>query len=101
MTCADYELLIGDAVDGALEPAQQRALDAHLATCARCRALAEDFRTIRAVSQTLEPHVPPPHVWNRIAAAAVIPRDGGGPSRIPSGARTGRSAANTDGQRFT
>lgn len=35
------------------------------------------------------------------AAAAVIPRDGGGPSRIPSGARTGRSAANTDGQRFT
>ena len=69
MTCSDYELLIGDAVDGTLGPAEQQDLDAHLSTCARCRALAEDFRTIRSVSHSLEPKVPPPHVWNRIVAA--------------------------------
>lgn len=74
MTCTDYELLIGDAVDGTLGPAEQRDLDAHLATCARCRALADDFRTIRSVSHTLEPLVPPPHVWNRIAAAVESDR---------------------------
>jgi anti-sigma factor RsiW len=74
VTCSDYELLIGDAVDGTLDPAQQQALDAHLATCARCRALAGDFRTLRALSQTLEPQVPPPQVWNRIAAAVESDR---------------------------
>ena len=69
MNCTDYEIQIGDYVDGTLDAPMQRALEAHLSTCARCRRVADDFRAIRAASLTLEPHVPPPHVWTRIAAA--------------------------------
>lgn len=69
MNCHDYELQIGDAVDGTLDAPAQRALDAHLATCERCRQLAEDFRAIRAASLQLGPEAPPPHLWTRIAAA--------------------------------
>lgn len=69
MNCHDYELQIGDAVDGTLDASSQGALDAHLATCERCRQLAEDFRAIRAASLQLGPEAPPPHLWTRIAAA--------------------------------
>ena len=69
MNCTDYEIQIGDYVDGTLDAPAQRVLEAHLSSCARCRRVADDFRAIRAASLTLEPHVPPPHVWTRIAAA--------------------------------
>jgi hypothetical protein len=69
MNCADYEIQIGEYVDGALDAPARQALEAHLSTCERCRRVAEDFRAIRAASLTLEPRVPPPHVWTRIAAA--------------------------------
>ena len=69
MHCTDYEIQIGDYVDGTLDAPAQRALEAHLSTCERCRRVADDFRAIRAASLTLEPHVPPPQMWARIAAA--------------------------------
>lgn len=69
MNYAEYELRIGDYVDGALDPSAQRALEAHLDACGRCRRVVEDCRAIRAASLTLESHAPQPHVWTRIAAA--------------------------------
>lgn len=81
MNCHDYELQIGDAVDGTLDASSQGALDAHLATCERCRQLAEDFRAIRAASLQLGPEAPPPHLWTRIAAA-IDAQQRPAPSRV-------------------
>jgi hypothetical protein len=69
MSCQDSEVQIGDYVDGTMDEAQQAAFESHLSTCASCRSLAADFRTIRAVSLTLDAQVPPPHVWRKLSAA--------------------------------
>ena len=69
MSCEEYEALIGDAVDGTIDAAAARTLDAHLGVCERCRRVADDLRTIRATALTLERHVPSPEAWTRIAAA--------------------------------
>lgn len=74
MHCTDYEIQIGDYADGALDAPARHALEAHLATCDRCRRLADDFRVLRAASLALEPQQPPPHVWARIAAAIETDR---------------------------
>jgi anti-sigma factor RsiW len=66
MSCARYEQELGAYVDGAPDPSG--ALDAHLAECARCRALAADLRAIRTAARTLEPREPPGRVWARLAS---------------------------------
>jgi negative regulator of sigma E activity len=69
MSCQDYEAQIGDYVDGSMDEAARAAFESHLATCASCQAMVTDFTVIRAASLSLEPQVPPPHVWRRVAAA--------------------------------
>jgi anti-sigma factor RsiW len=69
MTCFEYDLQIDDYVDGTLSGERVAALEAHLATCSRCRAVAADFRTLRSTASTLERRTPPPEVWTRVAAA--------------------------------
>src|SRR5512144_1336808 len=49
MTCPDAEPLLAAAADGALDEARQARLDAHLATCASCRAALDDQRQIAAI----------------------------------------------------
>jgi hypothetical protein len=69
MSCQDYQALIGDYVDGTISEAQRASLESHLASCASCRAIVEDFSVIRAASLTLEPQVPPVDMWRRVSAA--------------------------------
>jgi len=69
MTCFTYDLEIDDYVEGTLPAARVAALEAHLATCSRCRAVATDFRMLRSAASTLERRTPPPEVWRRVAAA--------------------------------
>jgi Putative zinc-finger len=69
MTCQDYEAYIDDYVDGALTQAVRTACDGHLVTCAACHALTTDLRTIREATRSLEPQVPSPQVWYRLATA--------------------------------
>jgi hypothetical protein len=69
MSCRDYDAQIGDYVDGAMDEAQRASFESHLATCASCRAAVADFSVIRAASLSLEPQVPPPHVWRKLSAA--------------------------------
>jgi anti-sigma factor RsiW len=47
-------------VDGALPPAERAALEAHLESCAACRAQAEAERTLRARLASLAPPAFPP-----------------------------------------
>jgi hypothetical protein len=74
MTCHQYEAALSDYVDGTLQASDEagdrallEALEAHLAECGRCRAIVEDFHTLRDAARTLQPRVPPAHVWTRIA----------------------------------
>ena len=69
MSCQAYEALIGDYVDGTMGDARRAEFESHLTTCASCRALAADFTAIRTASRSLEPHIPPPHVWRKLSAA--------------------------------
>jgi putative zinc finger protein len=69
MSCQEYEAQIGEYVDGAMNAAERASFESHLTTCASCRAVVADFTVIRAASLSLEPRVPPPHVWHKVAAA--------------------------------
>jgi anti-sigma factor RsiW len=80
MTCHQHEAAISEYVDGTLQASDQpsdgarlEALETHLATCAQCRAIVEDFHTLRDAARTLQPHVPPAHVWARIAQETGAP----------------------------
>jgi len=69
MNCHEFELELGDYVDGTLPSHRVEAVAAHIAQCARCRATVADFSAIRGAARTLEPQMPAAHVWTRIALA--------------------------------
>jgi hypothetical protein len=69
MSCQDYEAVIGDYVDGDMNEAQRASFESHLSTCASCQAVVADFTVIRTASQSLEPQLPPAHLWHTISAA--------------------------------
>jgi hypothetical protein len=69
MNCDGCDERLGDYVDGTLPPAEVGRVEAHLAGCAPCRAVAADFRAIRSAARALDAFVPPPRVWQHVAAA--------------------------------
>jgi hypothetical protein len=71
MNCHEFELELGDYVDGVLSPERVKAVEAHVHTCALCRATVADFTAIRGAARTLEPQMPAAHVWTNIAAAVA------------------------------
>ena len=69
MTCDRCHALVDDYVDGTLSANDLKAIEAHLAECDACRAMAADFGAIRRSARELEPCVPPPHVWAKLATS--------------------------------
>jgi hypothetical protein len=69
MNCEHCHTLIDDYVDGTLGADDRANVDRHLAECAACRAMTEDFRAIRRTASTLERHAPPPPAWTKLSAA--------------------------------
>jgi anti-sigma factor RsiW len=69
MSCQAYETQIGEYVDGTMDEAPRAEFESHLTTCPSCRATVADFSVIRRASLSLEPQVPPPHVWRKLSAA--------------------------------
>jgi hypothetical protein len=80
MNCREYDTRIGDYVDGTLDERARAALEAHLSTCAQCRAVVADLEVIRTASLALESQVPPPQVWTKLSAAIEAE-----PQRFPAG----------------
>ena len=68
-SCQDYEIALGDYVDGTLDERARIEIEAHLAACERCRGVVADFGVIRQSALSLEPQLPPAHVWTRLSAA--------------------------------
>lgn len=67
MTCDQIRQSVQALLDGELSPEQQRAVEAHAATCAGCRTLIADLEGIRATAVVLERRKPSNDVWARIA----------------------------------
>ena len=70
MNCNTCQPLLSAYVDEALRADERVAVDGHLRGCAACRALALDLSSIRVAAASLEPLIPPAHVWHQIAAKA-------------------------------
>jgi anti-sigma factor RsiW len=68
MNCQDYEIALGDYVDGTLDEPSRTGFEAHLASCEHCQALVTDFDIMRRAALALEPELPPPHLWTKLAA---------------------------------
>jgi putative zinc finger protein len=69
MNCQDYDIALGDYVDGMLDEPSRLEFEVHLASCDRCRAVVADFSAIRHATLALGPELPSPHVWTRLSAA--------------------------------
>jgi Putative zinc-finger len=83
--CDRFDALLADYLERALPADDRAAADAHLATCARCRALTDDLLAITRDAAALGPIEPPRDLWAGIAARIEAPV-------VPLG-RTGEHAA--------
>jgi anti-sigma-K factor RskA len=66
MNCEIYRQSVQALIEGDLDLEQQRALEAHAATCAACRTLTADLEAIRDAGRALERRTPSKDVWARI-----------------------------------
>jgi len=67
MQCDIARERLQDQIDGTLDPVVARELDAHLAACAPCRALAADLAAVADAGASLDPIAVPEHVWLQLA----------------------------------
>ena len=67
LSCADVEAWLASGDDHVVAAAARAGLDAHLAACAACRALAADLSAIREAAAALPQRPVPPAVWARLA----------------------------------
>lgn len=75
--CEDYIELISAAVDGALSPAEQEKLNAHLASCAKCQRLYDDLLSLHTVLADLPPVEVPAGLKDRIMDAVAAEAESG------------------------
>ena len=74
MTCAQFEILFTDYLDGTLTAAQQVELEQHLSSCADCRSMAGEISSaVRMLGQAGEVEIPPDLI-TRIAYQAPMGR---------------------------
>ena len=83
--CAEFEILLCDAVDGTLRGEPQRAFDAHRQSCASCNELAADVLGVTAFIERVAVIEPPKELLTRILfetaggkAGIAVPEAGGG-----------------------
>lgn len=64
--CAEFEILLCDAVDGTLRGEQQAAFDSHRQSCSACRELAADVLGVTAFIERVAVVEPPKELLTRI-----------------------------------
>lgn len=68
MKCEHIEKWLSDRLDGKLSEERTKALDAHLAKCASCRAYAKSIEKIHKEAERLAKPDVSPVFWERFAA---------------------------------
>ena len=79
MTCADFEILLCDYLDGTLDGPRRRELEEHRALCALCAEFAKDVAGAVAFMERVAEVEPPPELLTRITFE--IPTGGGAPRK--------------------
>jgi anti-sigma factor RsiW len=73
MDCAALDERLADYLEGDLDPASQREVEAHVASCARCSALVRDLEQIRSSAADLPELTPSTDLWGGIARRIDTP----------------------------
>jgi predicted anti-sigma-YlaC factor YlaD len=68
MSSDHFSDAISALADGTLDPAERPRVEAHVETCAECRALLADLRALRQDAARLAPEPLPASLWPRLAA---------------------------------
>ena len=66
MTCAEFEILYCDYIDGLLRDPEKTELEQHLSTCAACAELAKEISGAVAFLERVEKVEPPAELLTRI-----------------------------------
>src|ERR1700730_14884832 len=66
MVCKQYQELVSEYLDGALELGEEVNVERHLADCEHCRAVRDDLLQIVHFSQRLPMQSPSAVLWSRI-----------------------------------
>ncbi len=76
VTCAEFEVLLADLLDGVLPAGQKAAVEQHQSGCAACAELARDAASALAFIEHVAEVAPPPALLSRIqlATAGDVPR---------------------------
>ncbi|MBV9770001.1 MAG: zf-HC2 domain-containing protein [Bryobacterales bacterium] len=82
MTCAEFEILLCDYVDGTLRADQKAALEDHRSGCPACKQLAEDVAGVTAFFERVPRAEPPAELLTRILHHAPAGR-GAVTERLP------------------
>ena len=72
MTCTEFEVLLGDYVDGTVTIEQRRAVEGHTDECISCREMLREVFQAVSFLESAEEVTPPPELITHIAAQ--IPR---------------------------
>jgi hypothetical protein len=70
--------------DGELTAVEERRIDAHLASCSKCRAALDEIQFSARLVRQLSGVNAPPSVWNGIDAALTESRNDGSPTTEPA-----------------
>jgi hypothetical protein len=73
MECAALDDRLADYLEGDLDPATRREVEAHVASCVRCTALVRDLEQIRASAAELPELTPSTDLWGGIARRIDTP----------------------------
>ncbi len=85
MTCDEAEVLLHALIDGELDAGHAREVEAHVADCAKCAALAKDFREMRAAIAEAGPRYRAPLELRRRIENSLPRRRGAEPPRDTEG----------------
>ena len=68
MRCRKARIMLGESVDGDLDPRRAALLEKHLAACEDCRDLLADLRVLVDEARKIETPPAPDRAWSRIRA---------------------------------
>jgi len=72
LSCAEFDSMLTDALDGLITPAAQRRFDAHRQQCPTCGPLFREAEAGMAWLHTLEEVEPPANLVHNILAATTV-----------------------------
>jgi anti-sigma factor RsiW len=81
MDCNEFQPMLSESVDGGLPRDARAKLEAHLETCADCRALLADLKRVKAAARALPKMTAPESVWQNVRAG--LDMDANQPRRAP------------------